>query len=251
MPFGIVAYAFMLFSWTTFLETAVNWVNSQGYWTWFEVHLNRYRNKLVALCCANWRRRKQSNRRESGPHGPARIVIRQVLWFLGQVVTQLITKSINAALVNGLKINQNMVTNNQRLFYLTHCLHYFFNVKRISPVATYFKRLFIRWTYRYTQDHRSPKRNIRVCMALEFDRKLNNNIPSKTYQNYNKVWECSLGVFCCVFFHGFSELPKAVYLSSSGPRAGLYYVNEKGGNLKSNLNCNLTRHLRRALRKPR
>ena len=34
MPFGIVAYAFMLFSWTTFLETAVyhNVINVSSMW---------------------------------------------------------------------------------------------------------------------------------------------------------------------------------------------------------------------------
>ena len=31
-------------------------------------------------------------------------------------------------------------------------------------------------------------------------------------------------------------LPNAVYLSAAGPRASLYYVNEKVENLKTNLN---------------
>ena len=65
---------------------------------------------------------------------------------------------------------------------------------------------------------RSPKRNRTVCMALKFDRKLNNNIPSKPYKNYNKVWESS------PFW--------AVYLSPAGPRAVLFYVNEKVGKLE-------------------
>ena len=85
--------------------------------------------------------------------------------------------------------------------------------------------------------HRSPKDNVslRVCMEFKFDRKLNNSIPSYTP-----------GVFCCVFMasQSFRKPFLAVYLSVAGPRAALYYVNEKVGNLK------LTRHLKKALRKP-
>ena len=33
-------------------------------------------------------------------------------------------------------------------------------------------------------NHRSPKRNIRFCIALQFDQKFDNNIPSKTHKNY-------------------------------------------------------------------
>ena len=35
--------------------------------------------------------------------------------------------------------------------------------------------------------HRSPKRTIRVCTALQVDRKLDDNILSKTHKNYCKV----------------------------------------------------------------
>ena len=98
--------------------------------------------------------------------------------------------------------------------------------------------------------HRSPKRNIsiniRVCMALNFVRKLNNNITSKTYKNYNKVWKSSPGVFCWVFWRPFW----AVYLSPSRCTCStLYYVNEKVGRLKSNLNGIWPVILRSALRK--
>ena len=66
-------------------------------------------------------------------------------------------------------------------------------------------------------------------MALNFDRKLNNNIPSKTYTNYDKAWKVHL-----VCFAEFSWLLRASegcfarYISHRlVARAVLYCVNEK------------------------
>ena len=87
--------------------------------------------------------------------------------------------------------------------------------------------------------HSSPcKRDIRVCMALKINRNLDNNIPITTHKNYNKVWKSLPGVFCCVFKASqcFQTPFWAVYLSATCPRASLYYVNNKVGNWKSNLN---------------
>ena len=42
MPFGIVAYALMLFSWTTFIETAVNTEQSVGWLTFSFVYVKVY-----------------------------------------------------------------------------------------------------------------------------------------------------------------------------------------------------------------
>ena len=75
--------------------------------------------------------------------------------------------------------------------------------------------------------HRSPcKRDIRVCMALELNRNLDNIIPTTP------------GVLCCIFKASqcFQTPFWAVYLSAAGPRASLYCVTGKVGNLKSNLN---------------
>ena len=79
---------------------------------------------------------------------------------------------------------------------------------------------------------------IRVCIALNFVRKLKNNIPSKTYKNYNKVWKSSPGVFCWVFMasQSFWRPFWAVYHSPSFPRAVLIRTvlcYEKVGSFKS------------------
>ena len=48
--------------------------------------------------------------------------------------------------------------------------------------------------------HRWPcKHDIRVCMALKWNRNLDNYVPITTHKNYNKVWKTLPGVFCCVF----------------------------------------------------
>ena len=44
MPFGIVAYALMFFSWTTFVETAVNLHAMLQYTV---MHMNRYENDVL------------------------------------------------------------------------------------------------------------------------------------------------------------------------------------------------------------
>ena len=60
-------------------------------------------------------------------------------------------------------------------------------------------------------------------MALKFDRKSSNNIPSKTH-----CGKGSPGVYCCLFTASQSSRKpfQAVYFIAAGPRTALYFVNQ-------------------------
>jgi len=84
-----------------YLIEAMRWTTKECC-TFGVVHLNSHSNKIISISYEVWSRNKQSNWRKSVPHGSSRIIIREV-FFSGQVVTQFITESINAALYNCLK----------------------------------------------------------------------------------------------------------------------------------------------------
>ena len=76
-------------------------------------------------------------------------------------------------------------------------------------------------------------------------------ISSKTYENYNKVWKKSTGVFCCVFMIMASQsfrkpferfISQRLVLVHMQHRFYVSYVDNK-----SNLNLILTHYLRRTL----
>ena len=84
-----------------YLIEAMKWT-TKDCCTFGVVHLNSHSDKIISICYEVWSRNKQSNWRKSVPHGPSRIIIREVR-FSGQVVTQFIAEGINAALNNSLK----------------------------------------------------------------------------------------------------------------------------------------------------
>ena len=81
--------------------------------------------------------------------------------------------------------------------------------------------------WRGSSDRKSPKRDVRVCIALKLNQKLDNNIPTTTHKTYNEVWKSLPSVFWCVFKASqyFQTPCWVVYLSAAGPRVSLYYVN--------------------------
>ena len=76
-------------------------------------------------------------------------------------------------------------------------------------------------------------------MELKLNRNLDNNIPTKPTKNIiksEKAYPVCFAVFSMLLSASKRCLIRAVYFSAASPRASLYYVNDKVGNLKSNFN---------------
>ena len=71
------------------------------HFTWFIIHLNGDRNKLIFAVFIPLRR-KQGDRREKVPHFSSRISISKI-WRSCHVVTHLISQSVDAALIYSLQ----------------------------------------------------------------------------------------------------------------------------------------------------